>query len=264
MVIMSLADRVRDRVSAVGQGFDGVTDLLTMQWRDVLFAHWRVDPEVVEKQLPSEVTVATHNGDAFLGIVPFEMADIRPRGSPIGRSFPELNLRTYVRQPGSQTRGVYFFNLDADDTIGVEIARRGFKLPYYHAKMELTRNAASEGKNKTIHITSKRTRDTVAPARFEATYGPVDGANYVQPTTGSLTAFLTENYQFYTDGRTLYRGTIRHSPWKIAEGHIKIKENTLFTANGFEPPSDGPIVHYASDIDVTAGWIQSIGNSSKE
>ena len=261
---MSLADRVRDRVSAVGQGFDGATDLLTMQWRDVLFAHWRVDPGIVEQQLPPGVTVATHNGDAFLGIVPFEMADIRPRGLPIGRSFPELNLRTYVRQPGSQTRGVYFFNLDADDTIGVEIARRGFKLPYYHATMELTRDSVDKSEHDTIHITSKRTQDNAAPAHFEATYGPVEGANYIEPTPGSLTAFLTENYQFYTDGRTLYRGTIRHSPWKVAEGHLTIKENTLFTANGFEPPSEGPIVHYASGIDVTAGWIQSVGDQSTE
>ncbi|WP_048075678.1 YqjF family protein [Haloquadratum walsbyi] len=248
-------------MSAVGRGFDGATDLLTMQWRDVLFAHWRVNPEVVEKQLPSGVTVATYNGNGFLGIVPFKMADIRPRGSPIGRSFPELNLRTYVRQLGSKTHGVYFFNLDADDTLGVEIARRGFKLPYYHADMELSYDTTDKSEDKKIHIASQRTQDNATPARFEATYGPVNKASYIEPTPGSLTAFLTENYQFYTDGRRLYQGTIRHSPWKVAEGHLTIEENTLFTANGFEHPTEGPVVHYAPGTDVTAGWIQSVGDS---
>ena len=97
-------------------------DLLRMRWDDVVFAHWRVTPEVVAARLPDELTVATYDGDAWLGVVGFVMSEIRPRGVPVGRSFPELNLRTYVTGPDGG-RGVYFFSLDAADRLGVSMGR---------------------------------------------------------------------------------------------------------------------------------------------
>ena len=124
-----------------------------MRWRDALFAHWRVDPGTVEARLPDPLSVATHEGDAYLGVVPFEMTDIRPRGAPFGLSFPELNLRTYVTD--GDTKGVYFFNLDAADTISVVVARALFQLPYYRAAMDVTR----DGDRVTAVATRRRYRD---------------------------------------------------------------------------------------------------------
>ena len=112
---------------------------LEMTWRDALFCHWPVEPAVVAETLPDRISVATHEGDADLGVVAFVMDDIRPRGAPVGISFPELNLRTYVEGPDGP--GVYFYNLDADDRLGVAVARRLFALPYYRAEMEVSRPA---------------------------------------------------------------------------------------------------------------------------
>ena len=60
--------------------------LLSMRWADALFAHWAVDPAVVDERLPEGLSADTYDGDAYLGVVGFQMEDIRPRGAPIGRT----------------------------------------------------------------------------------------------------------------------------------------------------------------------------------
>lgn len=115
---------------------------LEMTWRDALFCHWPVDPAVVSGTLPDRLSAATHEGDAYLSVVAFVMDDIRPPGAPVELSFPELNLRTYVVGPDGP--GVYFYNLDADDRLGVAVARRLFALPYYRAEMDVARPATAD------------------------------------------------------------------------------------------------------------------------
>ncbi|MFB6251875.1 MAG: YqjF family protein [Halobellus sp.] len=224
-------------------------DLLRMRWRDALFAHWAVGPDVIDQALPEGLDVATYDGDAWLGVVGFVMEDIRPRGSPVGLSFPELNLRTYVTRPGSDEHAVYFFSLDADDRLGVSVARSLFELPYYRAKIRVAREDHDEVPELTMR--SQRDHAGVAPARFEASYRPA-GEQFT-PEPGTLEAFLTENYRFYTAGDgDLYYGNIDHQPWPLQEGEAEIESNTLFTANGFDAPAGAPLLHYSPGIDVTA------------
>lgn len=224
--------------------------LLSMRWEDVLFAHWPVDPGVVAATLPDGLEVDTHDDDAYLGVVGFRMRSIRPRGVPAGLSFPELNLRTYVRADDGP--GVYFYNLDAADPIGVTIARGLFQLPYYRAEMRVEDRADG------IRFRSRRTHRGASPARFAATYRPTSTAEPVAP--GSFDAFLTERYRFYTesDGGRLYRGEIDHPPWELSDVTLTVRENTLFEANGFEHPEGDPRVRYSPGIDVTAGRIRRV------
>ncbi|WP_299330480.1 YqjF family protein [Haloplanus sp.] len=224
--------------------------LLSMRWEDVLFAHWAVDPAVVAVTLPDGLTVDTYDGDAYLGVVGFRMRSIRPRGLPVGLSFPELNLRTYVRSDDGP--GVYFYNLDAPDRIGVALARGLFKLPYYRAEMDVDDTA--EG----VRFRSRRTHSGVLPARFDATYRPTTTATTADP--GSLDSFLTERYRFYTesDGGRCYRGEIKHPPWELSDATLTTRENTLFEANGFDRPTGDPRLRYAAAVDVTAGRIRRV------
>lgn len=228
--------------------------LLSMRWQDLLFAHWPVDPETVAQALPDGLSVDTYNGDAYLGVVPFVMSDIRPRGSPVGLGFGELNLRTYVRAEGSP--GVYFFNLDADDRIGVRLARSIFRLPYYRAAMDIGTDC--EGEDRTVVFRSRRLSRNAKPARFEGRYGPE--GTFSEPKPGSREAFLTERYRFYTadDRGRIYYGDIEHEPWRLAPAWAEITENTLFDANGFERPDGEPTLRFAAPIDVTAGRIRRL------
>jgi len=225
--------------------------LLSMRWANVLFAHWPVDPELVAATLPDRLDADTYDGDAYLGIVGFRMESIRPRGAPIGLSFPELNLRTYVR--GDEGGGVYFYNLDADDRVGVLLARGLFRLPYYRAAMQV-----DDRMDGALRFRSRRTHRGAPSAQFDATYQPTSEAEPVAP--GSLDAFLTERYRFYTesDGGRLYRGEIDHPPWKLSDATLTIRENTLFAANGFDRPEGDPLVRYSPGSDVTAGRIHRV------
>jgi len=225
--------------------------LLSMTWRDLLFAHWAVDPETVARRLPEGVAVDTYEGDAYLGIVPFVMEDLRVRGSPFGLDFGELNLRTYVTVDGEP--GVYFFNLDANDRLGVGVARRLFRLPYYRAAMDV--ETTGEGTDRRVTFESRRRTPGAAPARFDATYGP-DGA-FSESDPGSLAAFLTERYRFYTtdDGGRVYYGDVDHEPWSLAPAWADVRDETLFRANQFEPPSGDPLLHFAEPLPVTAGRL---------
>jgi len=233
-----------------------------MTWRDGLFAHWPVDPEVVAAALPDGLSVATHDGDAYLGVVPFVMDDIRPRELPTGLSFPELNLRTYVEGPNGP--GVYFHSLDADDRLGVAVARGLFRLPYYRAETDVRRSEGDVGDGnggdagRSVRFTSRRVHRGVPHARFDATYAPV-GEPFT-PEAGSLPAFLLENYRFYTAGSSgrLYVGGIDHEPWTLRPAAASIRSNTLFAANGFDNPDGDPILHYADPIAVTADRIRRV------
>jgi len=221
--------------------------LLTMQWRNVLFSHWPVPVERVAESLPAGMTVDTYDGSAWLGVVPFQMADIRPRGAPIGRRFHELNLRTYVTVDG--TPGVYFYNLDADDRLGVAIAQRLFRLPYYRARTTVHRDGSG------TRFQSVRTHEDAPPARFGATYEPTGLPE--PPRAGSVEEFLTERYRFYvaSDEGDIYYADIDHDPWDLQPASVEFERNDLFEANGFDQPESERLVHFSTGVDVTAGRL---------
>jgi uncharacterized protein YqjF (DUF2071 family) len=219
-------------------------DVLSMRWEDLLFAHWGVRPEVVEESLPDVFEVDTYDGRAWLGVVPFVMRGIRPRGTPrcLGLDFAELNLRTYVRAGGE--RGVYFFSLDADDALGVAGARLAYDLPYYHAETDVETDGA-------VRFRSSRSGSGSPPAEFDATYRP-NGEAFVADE-GSLAEFLTERYAFFVpsdDG--VVRGRVSHPRWTLREAEAEFETNTLFEANGFNEPDGEPHLMYGEGIDVTA------------
>jgi uncharacterized protein YqjF (DUF2071 family) len=75
--------------------------------------------------MPAAFQLDEYAGQAWLGVVPFRMTDIRPRATPALPYFSrtlELNVRTYVTVNGKP--GVYFFSLDAERPLAVRIARQ--------------------------------------------------------------------------------------------------------------------------------------------
>src|ERR1700759_3291980 len=73
--------------------------LMKQRWESLLFLHWRVRPDLIQQTLPPGLVVDTFHGDAYLGIIPFFMRNVRPIGLPLLpwlSHFQELNVRTYV------------------------------------------------------------------------------------------------------------------------------------------------------------------------
>ena len=213
------------------------TWLMAQTWEDLLFAHWEVPIERLRAHLPPELEVDTHEGVAYVGITPFRVTNVRLRGiPPLPRvsSFLELNCRTYVSH-GGERPGIWFFSLDASSRLAVEGARRSYRLPYFHARMDgLPRYRSARN-------------DAGRPHVWEATYRPTGHTFNAEP--GSLEYFLTERYCLYTtDAGALHRAEIHHPPWPLQEAEGEIELNTI--------PPDGidaygePLLHFARRQDV--------------
>jgi uncharacterized protein YqjF (DUF2071 family) len=221
--------------------------LLRMRWLDLLFAHWPVDPGVLAAQLPPDLELDLFEGQAWLGIVPFTMADVAPRGVPaVPRlsTFPELNVRTYVRHHGRP--GVWFLSLDAASRLTVEGARRVFHLPYFRSGMRSTRTGDE------FTYRSRRTDRRGPAAAFRATYGPTGPARTAEP--GSLDDWLTRRMRlFATDRRgRIVRTEIDHADWPLRPAEADIAENTMAAAHGIHLPDRPPHLLFADRLDVRA------------
>ena len=56
--------------------------IMTQTWHDLLFAHWPVDPGSIRAKLPQAFELDLFDGRAWVGVVPFRMTNVAPRGVP--------------------------------------------------------------------------------------------------------------------------------------------------------------------------------------
>jgi len=218
---------------------------MTQRWNDLLFAHWPVPSSSLAPLLPEGLHVDTYQGSAWLGVVPFWLDRIKVRGVPRFpgvRSFPDLNLRTYVRDEQTGTPGVYFFSLDAGNLLAVAAARLLYHLPYYWAEMRLDRKTERD-----FSFSSRRLFSS-QPVEFKARYrglGPT--RRTAECLSGSIEYFLTERYCLFArnrNGQTI-RANIHHIPWPLEEAEAEIERNDLPSAIGIQLPAVDPVLHYS-------------------
>ena len=219
--------------------------LMTQTWNDLLFAHWPVDPSGLREHVPDAFPLDLFEGRSWVGVVPFVMTNVGPRGVPSlpwVSEFPELNVRTYVRAGGKP--GVFFFSLDAGSLAAVTAARALLNLPYYSASME----AQPWGDG----ISYKSVRSDTSGARFEATYQP-EGRVFA-PHPGTLDYFLTERYCLYhLDHRGHpYRLDIHHPLWPLQHAQASIAANRMLDVHRLTPLEPSPLLHFAKRQDMVA------------
>jgi uncharacterized protein len=217
--------------------------LMGQTWADLLFAHWRVPESALRALLPDELSLDTFEGEAWLGITPFQVTGVRLRGTlplPGLSSFPELNVRTYVTY--EDRPGIVFLSLDAASGPAVAAARRFYHLPYFRARMSARRRGSH------IVFSSVRSEPGAFPRSFRARYGPLGPV--FQPEPGTLEHFLTERYCLYTsESGRLYRAEIHHPPWALQAADVSIGENTM-APRPIELPREEPLAHFARRQDV--------------
>ena len=219
--------------------------MMTQSWHDLLFAHWPVEPGALRGHVPAELTLDLFDGRAWLGVIPFHMTHVAPRGVPwlpFASAFPELNVRTYVTVGGKP--GVYFFSLDAASALAVMTARALFHLPYHRARMSV-----DVGPRRV----SYRSARTTGAAEFAASYGPIGPATESGP--GTLEYFLTERYCLYTS--RIRRLEIHHRPWPLQPADAQIAVNTMAAACGIALPDTAPLLHFAKRLDVLTWGLKS-------
>ncbi|NUP04990.1 MAG: DUF2071 domain-containing protein [Polyangiaceae bacterium] len=212
------------------------------RWRHLLFVHYRYPVEEVRKLVPSELELDLWDGEALVGVVPFEMKDIRLAWFPaaFGLDFLETNVRTYVHYKGEP--GVYFFSLEASSWLAVKGARVGWGLPYHHATMSVDHRCGA------IHYETRRHSDETAMHR--ARYRPGDELGPSAP--GTLEFFLLERYYLFAKRRgRIEKGHVHHVPYpaqRVSEFEVS---DGLVAAAGLGPAPPSPaFIHYSSGVDV--------------
>lgn len=214
--------------------------VMAQTWGNLLFAHWRVPIEELRRQIPQPLEIDTFEGEAWIGVVPFELR-IRPRFCPVVpriASFPEINVRTYVTYEGKP--GVWFFSLDATSAVAVRAARWSFNLPYFDARMRC------EDQGDQITYSSARLEENAA---FNAGYEPISETWFAEPD--SLAAWLTERYCLYAASRSgmISRTEVHHAQWPLQDAKAEITTNSMTEPIGIA--LDGqPLLHFAKHISV--------------
>ena len=224
-------------------------------WLDLLFAHWRLPEDALRRVVPEQLPLDTYEGSAWLGVTPFGVRGLRLRGTvpvPVVSSFPEINVRTYVRVGGKP--GIYFLSLDAASWAAVYAARRSYRLPYFHSRIATDRADGS------VRYSARRTSGDGPPAEFEARYRPEGELRPLE--SGTLERWLTERYCLYTlnERQQIQRGEIHHPPWPLRRASAEIAFNTMTAAFGIEL-GDRPLLHFSSRQDVALWPIAPIASA---
>ena len=215
-------------------------------WHDLLFMHWPIAADQLRPLIPPELEIESYDGSAWIGVVPFHMSGIRARWLPpipSTSAFPELNVRTYVRAGGKP--GVWFFSLDAANSLAVAAARHFFHLPYFRAWMH-----AEGGLRGEIEYNSHRTHSGAPSADFRGSYR-ASNDNVFQAKLGSLEYFFVERYCLYAATRSrIFCGEIDHAPWRLQCAEAEIEVDTMAAASGITLQASKPLLHFVRQQEV--------------
>lgn len=222
--------------------------VMLQHWRSLLFLHFACNPEPIQKLLPEGLEIDHFQGKAWIGLVPFSMENVRPRGLPAIKnfsSFPETNVRTYVHYRGQP--GVWFFSLDAANYVACLIAQKAFNLPYRFARMG-------------IAIDDDRiTYESMRPdLKVGCTATCTVGMALPTPEPGSLEYFLVERYQLFASRRNqLLRGRVHHKPYPLHLAQLDGLEENLVDATGIEPQEFEHVL-YSPGVDVKIYGLEPV------
>ena len=188
------------------------TTFLTAEWRNLIFANYALDPQVLEPLLPYGTELDEFNGVYYGSLVGFYFQHVKLFGRvsvPFHRQFEEFNLRFYVRRksPTGWKRGVVFVKELVPKLAITLVANTLYGEPYETHPMrhrwdiqEKTQQIDYEWKVGSawnhIRVSADRTGHPLTPESEEA--------------------FITEHYWGYTsrgDGR-------RHGPRRTSEYEV--------------------------------------------
>lgn len=110
---------------------------LTARWCDLILANYAVDPDLLERRLPDGLDLDLFENRAVCSLVGFMFLDTRVKGIrlPGFVNFPEVNLRFYVREKGTDRRGVVFVRELVTHGFVAWVARTIYNEPYSKARI---------------------------------------------------------------------------------------------------------------------------------
>lgn len=227
--------------------------VLRQQWADLAYFHWSYDPDVVRSRLPVGVEVDTFDGQAWVGLIPFEMRDVRigrlPSPPPLA-NFIEINVRTYVVDPQGR-RSVWFFSLDVPRSVIVAVARTVFALPYCWAR------ASHDHEGHRHRYRTERRWPRSTPARADMAF--TVGERLDDDQIGDLEHFLSARWSLLTRRRRrLLYGRVSHQRWPLHRLDDVEIDQTLIEAAGLPTPTGKPHALWSPGVDVDLAWLEKL------
>jgi uncharacterized protein YqjF (DUF2071 family) len=187
-------------------------------------------------------------------MTPFFLEDLRTPVAPAlpwFTSFPETNVRTYVRGPDGR-EGLWFFSLDAARLEPVLVARSTYALPYMWSAMTVERDGA------TVSYRSRRRWPGPTPAVANITVEV--GAALRPQEVRAFDHYLTARWQLYTTlGPVLARSNVEHEPWPPHRAAVRELDGNLVAAAGLPEPVDEPVVHWSPGVRTRISALRLLG-----
>jgi len=218
--------------------------LLTAAWRNLLLLNFPVPTNIIKRLAPPGTEPDTHDGQSYISIVGFSFENVRLFGLPFPghTSFPEINLRYYVRRTVNNEirRGVVFAREIVPRRAVSFVANRLYNESYITRPMRT--NVQIAGAELDLNDTLEYTWES--RSRLSATFAASQPApnhrlrlrknsvsslhlNHLSariaaplefPTPNSFEEFIIEHYWGYTHGRhsQTHEYRVAHDPWRIA------------------------------------------------
>ncbi|WP_455353280.1 YqjF family protein [Streptomyces sp. SYSU K217416] len=208
--------------------------MLTAWWLSQTFVHWPYPPEEIQALLPGGLQVDVFRNTAWVSMTPFLMASVRTFGMvPVpGRTFPETNVRTYVRLPDGRD-GVWFLSLEVGSPL--MLAARVIGAPYHLASLKLRKDGP------VLHYTGERRG---GGAGYRLTVRPGAAIDMSEHDV-----WLVSRWRAFTrSAGTLWETPVEHEPWPLARATLVDLRETLTARAGLSAPAGGPVVHYSPGI----------------
>jgi uncharacterized protein len=222
--------------------------VMRQRWERLTFLHWAFETADVQRLLPDGLTAETHDGAAWVGLVPFYMRVATPGGQrvPWVSNFCETNVRTYVRDRAGRS-GIWFFSLDAARLGAVVTARATpYRLPYFWSSMRL----GQRGDEIAYQSRRRWPGPRAATSRLRVSIGTPIAPADVTP----LEHFLTARWRLFSvTGSRSATARAAHQPWPLYRAQASVVKDRLLITAGLPAPEGEPLVHYSPGVDVAIG-----------
>lgn len=186
---------------------------LAANWQYLAMINYEVDPEVLQKHIPSFTEIDYFDGKALVSLVGFLFNDTRVLGLriPFHINFEEVNLRYYIKRfDGSDwKRGVGFISEIVPKVCVARLANTLYNEHYSVARMSHDIKVAS-GEIK-IYYSWKKRRQQENYMQIKAT----DLLQDIKPL--SAEAFILEHYFGYNqlNASTVIEYAVEHPRWQV-------------------------------------------------
>jgi uncharacterized protein YqjF (DUF2071 family) len=180
---------------------------LTAEWKNLAVLTYSIEPAALQRYLPNGLRLDQWQGEALVSLVGFRFLRTKILGCPVPfwGSFPEVNLRFYVRRDTSdgERRGVVFIK-EIVPYYPVAAIARGLYNENYHSAPMAHRTAAGEAEYQ-WHWEGRENRIAVFA-----------GSLATLPDDESLDTFIIEHHWGYSRSRN--GGCIEYEvdrrPWR--------------------------------------------------